>query len=184
MKSILALCCLTCMVLLPGLLSAQENTLATPEASAGHAILKKDIGIWDAEIKIWLPGQGDQPMLSKGTETNKMVGDFWIVNQFDYEMMGQTFGGHGVFGFDPASGKYSGTWYSSDSPTAIPMEGQWDESTKTMTMSMDGTDSFGNPIKGKTVSTYVDDNHKTFEMHLDLGDGEMHKMMEVRYTRK
>jgi hypothetical protein len=177
----------SCVILFTGLnvaVAQEQAEFATPAASPEHAVLKHDIGQWDAAIKMWIPGAGDEAMESGGTETNFMVGDFWIVNQFEYEAMGQKFSGHGVYGYDAEAKKYVGTWYSSDSPVAIPMQGDWDATTKTMTMTMDGVDGMGNPIKGKTVSTYPDARHKTFEMHLDMGDGTLHKMMEVKYTKK
>ena len=49
---------------------------------------------------------------------------------------------------------------------------------------MSGKDEKGNPLKGKVMTTYVDDKQKNFEMHIDFGGGMLHKMMEVKYTRK
>ena len=164
---------------LPATLSAQE-TAAVPEEMA---ILKHEVGQWDAEIKFWMPGT-DGVTESTGVETCSMIGEHWLNSQFDYEAFGQKFGGHGVFGFDSEKKHYVGTWYSSDSPHPIPMTGTWDADSKTITYEMSGKDGMGNPLKGKVMTTYVDDNQKNFEMHIDVGGGTLHKMMEVKYTRK
>ncbi len=180
--------CMFALILLTGLLST--TLVSTVEAQepaevpAEMAVLKHEVGKWDAAIKFWLPGGGDEPTESEGVETCTMVGEHWLVSHFSYEAFGQKFGGHGVFGFDSEKGHYVGTWYSSDSPNAIPMIGKYDEESKTITYEMDGLDGMGNPMKGKVMTTYVDDDQKNFEMHIDMGEGTLHKMMEVKYTRK
>lgn len=169
--------CLAC-----GIIQAQDDTFAAAQPSPEHEVLNHEVGTWDAEVTMHLPGQ-DQPIESQGTETNKMVGKFWVVSDFKYEFMGQPMGGHGTFGFDPSSGKYVGSWMGSDNPYVIHMVGEYDEKTRKMTYQMEGKDQTGGPMKGKIVNTYVDDDHKTFEMFFDIG-GEMTKLMEVKYTKK
>ena len=44
------------------------------------------------------------------------------------------FVGHGTTGFDPATGKYVGTWIDSWSPTVMHLEGSCDASGKVLTM--------------------------------------------------
>ena len=181
--------CLLSSFLLCGILSnanAQDSTEQMQSAPPAPelAILKHEEGKWDAAIKFWLPGGPTEPMESTGSEINTMVGEYWLSTQLDYEVMGQKYGGHGVFGFDSEKKRYVGTWYSSDSPNPIQMTGKWDEESKTVTYEMDGIDGMGNPLKGKIMNTYIDASSKKFEMHMDMGDGNMHKMMEIMYSKK
>ena len=102
--------CLTTMLLSAATtLAAQEAHL--PKPGPEFDVLKADVGTWDVEIKTWA-GPGD-PTVSKGTETNRMLGDFWLVVDFQGNMMGMDFTGHGVYGYDVQKKHYIGTWIDS-----------------------------------------------------------------------
>ncbi len=158
-----------------------QESYPVAEPSAEHKVLKYDAGVWDAAITLFIPGQ--EPMESKGIETNKMLGEFWVVSDFEYEAMGAKFTGHGSFGFDPQSKKYVGSWHGSESPYVSHLIGDYDTETKTFTYKMTGKDPAGNPSNGKIVDTHTDANHRHFEMHMEMG-GEMVKWMEIEYTRR
>ncbi len=49
--------------------------------STGIERLKQDVGSWDAEIRMFEPGAA-QPIVSKGSEHNHMLGDMWLVSHF------------------------------------------------------------------------------------------------------
>ena len=147
-----------------------------------HQVLKMDAGQWDAEITMNLPGM-DQPLKSSGSESSRMVGEYWVVSDLTYDFNGQQMGGHGTFGFDPESRRYVGFWHGSDVPYVMHMDGQYDEASKTMTYQFEGKDPTGAPVRGKTVTRYIDDDHKTFELHFEMGEQTV-KMMEIAYTRK
>src|SRR5258708_12910506 len=81
-----------------------------PKPGPEHEVLKNDAGVWDATVEMLGPGP---PNVSKGVETNTMLGGLWLVTDFKSEMMSQPFQGHGVAGYDPARKKYVGTWVDS-----------------------------------------------------------------------
>ena len=159
--------------------SAQEE-YTPPKPSEQHAILKKDVGTWDAEIKMWT-APGTEPMVSKGSETNEMFGEFWVMSKFSGNMMGMEFSGRGTFGYDPNKKKFVGTWCDTMNPTMSFMEGTYDESTKTMTMKMSG-----GAMQGKNVTVHKDDNTRIFTMYmLQPGtEDEYIKQMEITYKRR
>lgn len=169
------------LVLGCGVIHAQDETFAIAQPSEEHGVLQHEVGMWDADITMTFPGQ--EPIQSKGSETCRMVGKFWVVSDLEYEFMGQEMGGHGAFGFDASTGKYVGSWMGSDNPNVLHMVGEFDKESKTMSYELSGNDQGGNPMKGKVVTIYVDDNHKNFELHFDMGDG-MVKVMEIKYTKK
>jgi hypothetical protein len=171
------------MVMLVGVASAQEAM--SPAATQEHAVLKNDVGTWDATMKIYsVPGE--EPAVSEATETNELLpGGIWLLSNFEGEIMGMPFSGHGVTGYDPVEKKYVGTWVDSMSPNMMRMEAEYDPATKTMTGYGEGRDpASGEMIKNKQISRTIDDDTRTFEMLMPDGEGGYQKMMEVEYTRR
>ncbi len=162
-----------------GLASAQG-------ATAEHLALASEVGVWDAQSKFWM-APDSPPMVSKAIETNTMLGGMWLISEFKGDMVGMPFLGRGQFGYDPVTKKFVGTWIDSMNPHLSVMEGSMDESNKRLTMLSQGRDArTGKESISKMVTTYVDADHKTFEMFgpVDGKEGEWWKMMEINYTRK
>ena len=78
--------------------------------------MQKDLGVWDAVMKIWMQGPESDPMISQGVERNRPMGDFWVVSNYESDLGGEKFVGHGQTGYDPAKKKFIGTWIDSMSP--------------------------------------------------------------------
>ena len=164
---------------------AASTAVAQPGPTDEHKILQKDVGSWDANIKIW-PQPDAEPMQSTGTEKNEMIGDMWIVSRFDGKIGDMSFTGSGVVGYDPAEKKYVGTWIDSMTPSLTVMKGDYDAAKKTMTMTGDMRDhASGKTVKTKQVSRYTDDDTRVFEMYMPgEGGGKEWKMMEIEYKRR
>ncbi len=162
-------------------ISAQEY----PQASEHHKVLANDVGTWEAEMKMWMPGS-DEPMVAKGMEVNKMLGDYWLVSKFSGSVAGQEFVGHGTIGYNPVTKKYVGTWLDSMGPFMSHMEGTYDASTKTMTMMMKGYSPDGSESRGKNVAVTKDENTRVFTMYmLQPGTEDKYvKQMEITYRKK
>ncbi len=159
---------------------------APPAPLREHEEMAREVGVWDAETTMWMTPDSE-PVASKGTETNAMLGKFWLTSVFEGEMMGEKFTGHMQLGFDPLKKKYVGTWIDSVSPFAFALEGQYDLATHTLTIMMNGTSAqTGQPETAKNVTRYIDDDTKVFEMYMPVEgkDGEWWKMMEIKYKRR
>lgn len=168
---VLGLCSLVC--------PSVEAQFASP--SPEHEVLKKDVGTWKAKMTMW-EGEGEPAMEAEGVETNRMMGDFWIVSTFKMDFGGMPFEGHGTNGYDPKTEKFVGSWVDSTSPYAMHMTGTYDEKTSTFTFKSEGLGPDGQPTKGKSVIVYKDDDHRTFTMY-DIVDGKEVKKMVVEYER-
>jgi hypothetical protein len=153
-----------------------------PEPTAEHELLKHEVGTWNADATFFTP-VGE--VKATGKEVNRMVGDFWIVSDFEMDMGGMPFQGHGTFGYDVKTKKYTGSWIDSMSPHVAHMTGTWDESTRTFTYTSEGLDMMGNPEKAKMSTTLSPDNKKrTFVRWVQAPDStEWTKSMEVVYTK-
>ena len=157
-----------------------------PKATAEHEGFAYEIGTWDAKTKMWM-APGTEPMVGKAVETNKMLGTMWMVSDFQGEVMGMPFTGHGQFGYDPHKKKYVGTWIDTFSPHLSVMEGTMDEKTKTLTMMSKGFDPrLGKEVTSKMVSTIIDHDHKKFQIFMPVEgkEGEWRMHLEIEYTRR
>ena len=165
--------------------TAQEGEPPMPQPVEQHKISKQDVGTWHAVVKMWMePGQAE-PEVMKGVETNRMLGEFWVVSNFEGEFMGMPFGGISLLGYDVDRKKYHGTWRDTMTPYVMVMDGTYDAATKTMTMVSEGKDMTGQPTRGKTVVTYEGENKRVATMYNKApGSDEMFKSMEITYTRR
>ena len=69
--------------------AAQEKPKAKP---VELEVLKESIGVWDAEIEVWPQGPDSDSIKSKGVETNRAYGEYWIASDFDSQFGGRPSG--------------------------------------------------------------------------------------------
>ena len=158
-------------------LIAQEMELPKPGPELN--VLKADVGTWDVEIKTW--GGSGEPTVTQGKETNRMLGGFWLLSNFQGNMMGLDFEGHGVYGYDAEKKQYVGTWIDSLSPNKMDMIGKHDEDNKTMTYEGMGPGADGKPARHVLTTNYKNDGTRIMTMQMQSGE-EMMKIFEMSYT--
>jgi hypothetical protein len=158
----------------------QGNVASAQDASAAKQ-MKRDVGAWNVVIKMFVDPSG-QPAVSKGTETNVMLGDMWLIGRFKGDIMGSNYEGLRQTGFDPEKKMFVMSWVDSTSPYATRMEGSWDEKKQTLTSTGTGKGKQGNEMKSTMVVTYNKDGSRTSTMH-GIINGKAVKMMEFHYTR-
>jgi hypothetical protein len=165
------------------LAAAEDYTKPTKQ----HEAMAYEVGTWDAAVSVWMSPDAE-PMKSKGSETNELLGKMWLIGQFEGEFGGEKFTGRSALGYDPIKKKFVGGWVDSMSPFIMQMEGDYDVASHTLTMMGEGTDVMtGKPAKHKLVYQYESDDAKTFTMYRQEGTGdnaEWQKTMEIKYTRR
>src|SRR5215813_7787772 len=164
-----------------GLTVFLHGSLACAQDVNAAKQLKRDVGTWNVVFKMFGDPSG-APAVSKGTETNVMLGDMWLIGQFKGEIMGMNFEGLRQTGFDPEKKTFVLSWVDSTSPYATRMEGSWNEKTQTMTSAGTGKSKQGNEMKSTMVTTYNKDGSRTSTMYA-LINGKSVKLMEFHYTR-
>jgi hypothetical protein len=148
-----------------------------PKPGPEHDLLKKLDGTWDVTMKM-----GDQE--SKGTCTYKPgPGGMWMLSDFQGEMAGSKFEGHGVDGYDAGGKEYVSVWVDSMSQKPMTMRGNWDADKKTMTMTGEGPGMDGKPVKYKSVTEWKDDDTMVFTMNQEQ-DGKDVPMFTITYKRR
>jgi hypothetical protein len=168
--------------LLPVLAAAQAPPMPTPGPE--HAVLKEDVGTWDAAVEMMMPGAPTAPP-SKGVEVSTLgCNSLCLITDFKGEMMGAPFQGHGVSTWDGAKKKYVGSWSDSMAPGLATTEATWDAATKTMNGTMDAPDGQGGTVKMRSTVQYTADGKRVFSMFMASPDGKEMPTMRITYTRR
>ena len=156
--------------------------LGTP--GAPHKLLASMAGSWNTKTKSWMePNQ--PPMESTGTCQQKMLlGGRFLQQEYTGDMMGNTFTGIGVTGYDNHTKKYVSTWMDSMGTGIFFFEGTASADGKTVTQEARYDDPLKGPMKWRSVTKIVDGNTLVFEMYSTDKRGKEEKMMEIIYTRK
>lgn len=157
-----------------GLSFGQEFPKPGPE----HEELRKMEGTWDAVMD--MNGQK-----SKAKAVYKSIcGGMWLESDFEGDLFGTKFTGHGLDGYDLNKKKYVSIWVDSMSSAPLRMEGDYDEAKKTLVMTGESVSPDGQPQNFKNVTEMKDDDHFTFKMYMVQPGGEEQLAFSIEYTRK
>lgn len=155
--------------------SAQEPQKPGPE----HAHLNAMEGKWDTVMEM-----GGQK--SKGTATYKSVcSGMWIASDFESDLGGVPYQGHGMDGYDQLKKKFVGYWF--DSMTSAPMtfEGNFDADHKVLTMTGTSPGPDGKPQKFRTTTEMEGADQMSFKMFMtSTSDGKEELAFTIEYTRR
>ena len=147
-----------------------------PKPAPEHATLKEHVGVWNAAFKM----QGPLVVEDKATMTYRMLGDFWLVGDYEGHYMGGPFHGHEMSTFNPETKEFVTYWVDSTNPNITEMKGTWDAATKTMTQKSTQVD----PMAGvKTIGKTVVKDADTM-VYTMTPEGASAPMMEITYTRR
>jgi hypothetical protein len=153
-----------------------------PVPGPEHEVFKKDIGTWDATIEVHT-GPGMPPMVSAGVATNRLAcGGLWLVTEFINHTTG--FEGHGVYGFDPAKGKYVGTWVDPTRTFLAVGEGTWDAAARSMTFWTETTGPHGKPMRWRETTETRDPDTLVWRSFMPGPDGGEREVMNATYRRR
>jgi hypothetical protein len=153
---------------------AQEFDRPGPE----HAHMKEFVGKWDAVME--MAGQK-----SKATADYRSICDgMWLESDFEGDLGGLKFQGHGIDGYNQKKKKYVGVWVDSMSSAPLHFEGDMDPKTKMMVMSGESLGPDGKPQKFKSTTEFKDKDHFTFKMYMVDPDGKDQLAFTIEYARK
>ena len=148
--------------------------------AAATAIFAKDEGIWDAEMEI-RPAPGAEPFRQKGVSTNKRIaGGRWLVVDFKAET---GFEGHGIYGWDASTEKYTGVWVDSMQTAISRAEGSWDPATKTMTFHVEVMHA-GQKVRYREETKTLPDGSLVYRNLVPTPDGGEFEMIRATYRRR
>ena len=168
----------------PEQMAEMEAYMKAGTPGAPHEALSSTTGSYDLMIKSWQE-PGGPAMEETGTATRTMgLNGRVLMEDVTASMMGMTFTGRGMMGYDNVSGKYWSTWTDSMSTGLMVSEGTCDAH-----QACSFTGSWNDPIKKGPVTMrmttrWTSPTTQIFEMHGPGKDGKEMKMMEMTYTKK
>jgi hypothetical protein len=159
--------------------------MQAPEPTSEHQWLLKLVGNWTFEHDCNMGP--DQPAVKcSGKQTTVALGSLWTVGEMENAGPdGQPAKSIISVGFDPARGKFVGTFISSCMPQLWIYEGSLDEGRKILTLNAEGPSFAGDGTMAKyqDIIELVDDNQYLFYSQFLNADGSWNRFMDGKYTR-
>lgn len=151
---------------------------------APHKLLASLAGTWITRTKAKME-PGKPPMESTGTCEQEMILDgHYLQQKYTGDMMGDTFTGINLIGYDNHTRKYVSTWVDSMSTGIYYFEGTASADGKTITQKCSYDDPVRGPLLWRSVTRIVDGNTMKYEMYITPRGGKEEKEMEMTVTRK
>ena len=156
------------------------GTMGMPAPAEQHRKLQALSGTWVGEEKLY-PSPWDQ---AGGTATGRIearpgLDGFFVISDYQQERGGQvTYRGHGVYGYDTQTGRYTMSWFDSMGMSAgAPALGVWEGNVLT----------FANQTPmghSRYIYTFQSEGRHTFRMEHSQDGKAWSPFMEATYTRK
>lgn len=154
------------------------------EPQQEHQWLHKLVGEWTYESECDM-GPDQPPGKWSGTEKVSSIGGLWVVCEGEGEMPD---GGKGLtrmtLGFDPARGRYVGSWVGSMMANMWVYDGEVDAGGRILTLDCEGP-SFteeGGRAQYQDIIEWISDDHRVLSSRV-LRDGQWVHMMSAHYRR-
>lgn len=156
--------------------------MGMPVPTEVHKRMLEGVGVWTGRMTASYPGM--PPMSSDVEEVVEALGPFHTVTDFHAEFMGVPYHGHGIMGFDEASGEAFGTWTDNMSPHTSFMRGsvEIDGDTTTTEMRYEAPTPTGEMLPHRNVSVQKGDTYK-MTFYMGEGDAEV-QTMTLELVRK
>lgn len=154
-----------------------------PEPRKEHRWLERLVGDWTFEMEA--EGPGGEPVRDSGTEFVRSLEGVWVLA----EGRGQAPDGAEAtsimtLGFDPAKGRFTGTFISSMMTHLWIYDGALDTDERVLSLDTEGPgfDREG-MVRYRDTIEMVDDGHRVHTSSYQGEDGTWHQFMTVHYRR-
>jgi hypothetical protein len=165
---------------------AQDSMCMAPEPSAEHKWLQRLVGEWTCESQMTMPD--GTSMNGAATESVRSLGGLWTIGEMTTTMPGSDKPDYMIMtlGFDPARGKFVGSFVGSMMTFMWIYEGTL--AGDTLTLDCVGPNMAPGAEPGATANyqdivTLVDDNTRTLRSQMQLPDGSWAQFMTATYRR-
>lgn len=172
-------------VLAAGCASIERDGTKTAQPQQEHAWLMKFVGDWTAEIDV-LKEPGAPPERSRGTESVRAIGGFWIVAENHATYQDKPFSGIMTLGYDPDRKRYVGTWVDSMTSHLWTYSGTLDSTGRVLTLESVGpcTMMAGQMANFRETIEFKSNDHRVFTSAVQAGDGPWIRTVTVNFRRK
>ena len=149
-----------------------------------HKMLAASNGDWSEELTFWMT-PGAPPIKAEAKCFNSMIlGDRYQQSVTSGMMMGMSFEGHSLVGYDNVKKMYQSTWVDNMGTGIIFMEGKYDEKSNSITFAGNMIDpNTGKEEMARQIMKFIDEKTHMMEMY-QTKDGKEFKSMEIKFTKK
>ncbi len=149
-----------------------------------HKWMAKLNGTWEATVIEFM--NPVKPDTSKAINTVSMtLNGLYQTGKFTGKMMGRSFEGQSIMGYDNAKKLFVSTWIDNFSSGITQFTGTYDEKTKTLNLKGHQTDPVsGNDVAIREEMTMIDNDSYLMIMYGTGPDGKEAKFMEGTFKRK
>lgn len=155
------------------------------EPQKEHQWLQRLVGDWTFETEI-LMSPDQPPEKCHGTESVRSIGDVWVQGEGRGEMPGAGIGiTQMTLGYDPAKGRFVGTFIGSMMTNLWVYEGSLDEATNTLTLETTGPSftELGKQIPYRDMIELKDNGERILTSSVRGEDGSWQRIMTAIYRR-
>lgn len=155
------------------------------DPTAEHVWLEQLLGEWTYEAPP-PPGHDKPEELCRGTEVVRQLGKLWILGEGKGAMPG---GGEATMlltlGFDPAKGRFVGSWIGSMMHLMWVYDGELDASRKKLILNAKGPamDGRQGEVEYRDVHEFLSPDHRTLTGMMKDAQGEWQVFMTCHYHR-
>ncbi|KRE11323.1 hypothetical protein ASE63_20425 [Bosea sp. Root381] len=156
------------------------------EPQKEHAWLQQLVGEWESEMTCSM-GPDQPSSTTKGKESVRSLGGLWTVGDGGGEAPD---GSHCTtlmtLGFDPAKGRFVGTFVASMMSMIWHYEGSLEADGKTLTLETEGPSMAGDGSMSKyrDIITFLSPDHRTLTSKMPGENGDWTEFMTTHYRRK
>ncbi|MHB0938076.1 MAG: DUF1579 domain-containing protein [Armatimonadota bacterium] len=149
-----------------------------------HQWLMQLVGEWEIEGEGTM-GPDQPPMTWKGIESVRALGDYWTIGEGRGPMDSGEMVNITTYGYDPAKGRFVGSFISSVMTMMWLYQGSLDAGGKVLTLDTEGP---GMGEEGKTaryqdIVEMIDHDHRLLRSQVLGDDGQWHQFMVAHYRR-
>ncbi len=122
-----------------------------------------------------------------GREHVRSIGAIWYIAEGQGQLPGNTTDTTLMtIGYDPARGRYVGTWIGSMMSTLWVYDGEVNADGRVLTLHSEGPSMAGDgkTARYKDVIEFRTDDHRVFTAHVQRADGTWQQMMAMDYRRQ
>jgi hypothetical protein len=154
------------------------------EPQAEHRWLSRMVGEWTFETEMVM-GPDQPPMKGVGRQSNRSLGGLWLIGEGE----GGTPDGQGMnsiitLGYDPAKGKFVGSFIASVMTHLWPYEGTLEGNVLTLDSEGPSFSGDGTMAKYQDIVEVVDDDHWILRSRSPGPDGGWMEFMTAHYRRR
>lgn len=172
---------MTALVLAVAIAPAQDPMMPAPPAELKN--LAWMLGDFNADLKMFEPGQTEGAPMPGSTTAKMSLGDVYIESRFEADMGGMTMTGLQMTSYDSAKKQYVAWWFDSMAPGVLEMRGRL--TGQVLVLKSEPIEIPGMPGKHAFRATYGLKGAGKYLFRLEMNSGEgFYKMMEGMMTKK